>query len=372
MDFAVVLGRKNDLSGRFGRWCPVVEDGHLRVVDRVGVVVTLDAAHKGLAVVEIEALDLKQAAFDDVNRLFVEHRRPAGVIGFADHPLTVGEVNDDEVVRADRPQADRIGGIRLVGPLPLVARELHKVLLAQNLQHLLDVERAKRLGGGEGQFKRSTLHVGEQDVQVVRVDERVFRRRVKKVVGITRDKLIDRRTRRHQHRRRSPRPSPRAARSLPCGGDGSRVAGHNRHVEGTDVDAELQRAGGHHAPYVPIPQTTFNLTPSQWEISPAVSTNDLRSAGRSGKRVLHVRRQNFGGQPALREHDDLQATLQKFDGDTACLGQIRPSNAELRVDDRRVHKDEVFFAPRRTRLIDQFKRRTDQFLRQLAGIGDRG
>jgi len=51
---------------------------------------------------------------------------------------------------------------------------MDEALLGEHGQDFLDVEVAVALVGAERQFERRALHVVEQDVQVVRIDERVL------------------------------------------------------------------------------------------------------------------------------------------------------------------------------------------------------
>ena len=167
-----------------------IENGDAGVAHRVGVVVTIDFAHERLAAVEIELLDLKQLRLDDVDGFRMERGRAAGEIGFADDPGLVRGVDHDEVVRRHRPETDRVGGIRLAGPGPGalvsggvagVRRVLfrsdvvHQPLLGENRQHLLHVISAELLGRAERQLERRALHVVDENVQVVGIDERPFR-----------------------------------------------------------------------------------------------------------------------------------------------------------------------------------------------------
>jgi hypothetical protein len=81
---------------------------HLRIGDRIGVVIAVDLTDVGLASFEIELLHLVERAFDEVNRLLVQRRRPARETRLADHIGAVGRIDDDEVVRRDRAKADGI------------------------------------------------------------------------------------------------------------------------------------------------------------------------------------------------------------------------------------------------------------------------
>ncbi len=75
-----------------------------------------------------------------------------------------------------RSQTHRVGRIRFLRPLPLPVREVHEAFFAEDRQDLLHVDRAERLVGRERQFERRALHVVEQDVQIVGIDERMLGR----------------------------------------------------------------------------------------------------------------------------------------------------------------------------------------------------
>ena len=128
-------------------------------------------------------------------------------------------VDDDEVVRRHRPQADGVGRIGLVASSSTGRRRGARTLLptAPRRTSCTSTD-AELLVVRERQLERGALHVVEQDVQVVGIDQRVLRRRVEEVRRIADDELIDRRAARDQHRRRSRR----------CGGRRGRRAATSR------------------------------------------------------------------------------------------------------------------------------------------------
>ena len=152
---------------------------------------------------------------------------------------------DDEVVRRDRAQAHRVGRIGLVRPVPLPVGVMDESFLGEHREDLLDVLVSEPLVVAERQLERGALHVVEEDVQVVGVDERVLGRRVEEIRRVADDELIDRRAARDEHRGRARGAAAGAAGALPRGGDRPRVAGHHRDVERADVDPELERVGRH-------------------------------------------------------------------------------------------------------------------------------
>ena len=146
----------------------------------------------------------------------------------------------DEIDR----KLDRICRVRLARPVPLprfvvVAGPVHQAGLLQHAQHLLHIDQASPLVGGERQFERGALHVVHEDVQVVGIDEahaRARRRRNTRDAAPRTGRSAS--AGRHHDRRRLPRPPAGAAGALPGRGNGARIAGHHAHVERADVDAE--------------------------------------------------------------------------------------------------------------------------------------
>ena len=281
------------------------------------------------------------------------------------------DVDDDEVVGRDRSQADGVGRIGLLRPLPRAVDEVHEAFLGEHGEDLLHVDRAERVRRGERQLERGALHVVEQNVQVVRIDERVLGRRAEEILGIAHDELIDGRAGGDEHGRRSTGTAARAPRALPGRGDRARIAGHHGHVERADVDAELERVGRHDAAHVPAAQPALDLAASERQIAAAIPANHVGRPRRARKRVLQIRRQDLRRETALREDDHLQAALQELDRDAPRFGEIRPPDAQLRVDDRRIDEQKELLAARRAALAHFRKRRADQPLRQLARIRDR-
>ena len=164
-----------------------VEDRHLRVGDRVGVVVAVDLRGRTPCGPRNQPLDLIQLPFDDVDRFLVQRRRAAREIGLADDARSVRRVDDHEVVRRDRPQADRVGRIRLVRPGPLPSspagarRGARSPSSASTPSTSCTSCAAELLARRERQLERRALHVIDEDVQVVGIDERVLRRRIEEI-----------------------------------------------------------------------------------------------------------------------------------------------------------------------------------------------
>src|SRR4051812_14409280 len=216
-------------------------------------------------------------------------------------------------------------------------------LLGKNSEYRLKVVGAELLTSCERQLERRALDVIDEDVQVVRIDERALGRRIEKVRGIPHDELVERRTARHHHGRRPAGAASRSSGTLPRRGDRAWIPGQHRHVEGADVDAELQSARGHDGADGTFAQPLFDFATTVREISAAVATNSFGRSWRSFEVVLQIGRQDLGRKPALREHDQLEIPFQELRSDAACFAQIRAADPELMVHDRRIHEYEILF-----------------------------
>src|SRR4029078_4559125 len=101
------------------------------------------------------------------------------------------------------------------------------------------------------------------------------------------------------------------------------------------------------------------------QVASAVASNALGAARCVFEVVLQICGQNLGRRPALREDDQRQVALQKLRRDPPGFTEVRPADAQLLVDDRRVHEHEEFLAARRAALLYQLERLTGEAFRQL-------
>jgi hypothetical protein len=150
---------------------------------------------------------------------------------------------------------------------------VHEPAFRQDAEHLLDVVAPVLLRGRERQLERGALHVLDENVQVVRIDERVLGRRVEEVRRIADDELIERRAAPDEHGRRAPGAPPRASGPLPCRGNRPRIAGHHAYIQRPDVDAQLERVGRDHRAHAAFAQPFFDLTPPLRQVSPSIAAN---------------------------------------------------------------------------------------------------
>ena len=228
--------------------------------------------------------------------------------------------------------------------------------------------RAELLIVADRQLERGALQMIEQNLQIVRIDVRVFGRALEEIFGMLDDVLIERRARSHQHGQRCGLPAPRAAGPLPGGRDGPRIAGHHHGIQRADVDAQLQRIGRHHRAEFAVAQLAFDLAPFLGQIAAAVAAHTSRQL--RIEIILQIRQQNLGRQAAVGEHQRLLAAVEQLPRDAPRLVQISAADAQRAVHHRRVVKHHEFLTRRRTVVVHQVERQTRKRFRQLLRIGD--
>ena len=180
------------MTGRLGE--------HLERLERhrpvgVGVVVDVDPPDVGLALVPVEPVDVVLDRLVEVDRLLVDEDLGGEQVDLADDPRPVRRrVDDDDVLGRGRPERD-LGRREVLGrPVPATIAGLPDVTL-------LGKERQEVVGrGGSEPFARVERaledrgpEMGEQDVQVVRVDPGLLRGAVEEELRVADHVPVDRR-----------------------------------------------------------------------------------------------------------------------------------------------------------------------------------
>ena len=248
---------------------------------------------------------------------------------------------------------------------------VHEPLFPKHAQDFLQILAAEPLIVPERQLECRALHVIEQDVEVVRIDQRVLGRRVEEVGRVTDDELVDRRAAGHEHRRRARRPAACPPGALPGRRNRARISGQHRHIQRTDVDAELQGVGGNDSPNEPLAKAALDLTTTVRQVAAAISADDVRGTRRPVERILQIRRQDLHRETTLREEDQLQVVLEELERDPSGFREIRTANPELRVDDRRVDEEKELLPARRAAPLHERESPAGQTLRELSRVRDR-
>ena len=174
------------------------------------------------------------------------------------------------------------------------------------------------------------------------------------------DVLVDRGAGRDEDRDARPRPPAGPPELLPGRGDRARVAGHDRHVEPADVDAELERVGGDDAEDLAVAQPALDRPALGRQVAAAVAPDPTARAAALAQRLAQPGQQQLHGDPRAPEHDRLATGAQERQGPALGEGQGRAARPARRVEHGRVDQHEMALARRRAGPIDDPDRATDQ------------
>jgi hypothetical protein len=163
----------------------------------LGVVVDVDAPDIRLALVPVEPVDVELGRLVEVDRVLVDGGLGAEQVHLADHPRPVRRrVDDHDVLAGGRPQRDGRRREVLARPVPAPVGGLPDVvLLGQEREQVVGRPGTEHLARLERQLERGGLQVGQQDVQVVRIEAGLFGRPGEQELRVVDDVLVDRRGR---------------------------------------------------------------------------------------------------------------------------------------------------------------------------------
>src|SRR6266851_184799 len=156
-----------------------------------------------------------------------------------------------------------------------------------------EVDIAEFVARGNRQFERGAFQMVDEDLQIVRLDEGMLGSVAEEIVRVANDKLIERRRGSHQHGAGASAATAGAAGALPGGGDGAGISGHDDGVEGADIDAKFESAGGNHAANFSIAKAAFDFAALVRQVAAAIAANGFRFSGQLRIRLLQIGEKNF-------------------------------------------------------------------------------
>ena len=225
--------------------------------------------------------------------------------------------------------------------------------VVERLLHLRRLHVAEALVGLEGQLEGGALEVLHQHLHVVGVDAGLLHRRAQQLLGGGGDVLIHRRAGGDQQREAGALPSPRAAEALPQRRHAARPARAHHRVERAHVDAQLQRAGGHHAAHVAAAQPRLDVAPLLRQVAGAVGLHQLGREPRLHQGVAQVLEHHLDVVPRLAEEQRGHAGLHQVGRQPRARLHVGLADAQLRVHHRRVVEQHPALSARRAALVDQ-------------------
>ena len=209
---------------------------------------------------------------------------------------------------AGQPRARPHGGHRIAsGPQPklVVDDQAAHALLQQVAPPAFVVGGQRALVGGAGQ-------VGEEDVGVGGVDDRGLGRSGEDLLRVGHEPLVELVVAGDQHGDRLLALAPGPAGLLPQRGDGAGEAVQHAGVQPADVDAQLQRRGGHDGPQPTVEQVGLDLPPLGRQVAAPVGGHGRPQL--SGEAALDLGGHHLGT-PAAAAEGDGPVTLPHEAGD---------------------------------------------------------
>ena len=156
---------------------------------------------------------------------------------------------------------------------PLLGEEREQVVGRARPEHLARLER---------QLEGRRAQVGEQDVQVVRIEPGLLGRALEQELRVVDDVLVDRRARRDEDGDARALPPPGPPELLPGRRDRARVAREDRGVQPADVHPELERVRRDDAEDLAVAQAALDRPPLGRQVAAAIAA-DPDCAARSSR-----------------------------------------------------------------------------------------
>ena len=202
-------------------------------------------------------------------------------------------------------------------------------------------------------------------MEVVRVDAGRAPASVEEVLGVGGQELVDRAGGADEEPRgscrRAARRGPSAAR---CEAIVPGYPTHDRRVQPTDVDPQLQRVGRDHAAHPSVAQAALDLAPLVGQVAAPVAADRVRVAGRWRERLAQVGGQHLDRGARAAEDDRLHAAADE--PLARCAAPV--SSAELRMPSCSLATgglttSDVLAPARRAVVVDQLDRRLESAAR---------
>ena len=143
---------------------------------RLRVVVDVDAVDVGLPLAPVQLVDVVLGGLVEVDRILVDERLGREEVDLPEDARPVWRrVDDHDVLLGGGPERDLGRREVLARPVPApIARLAHVRLLGEEGEQVVRRRRPERLARLEGKLEGGRLQVGEEDVEVVRIEARLL------------------------------------------------------------------------------------------------------------------------------------------------------------------------------------------------------
>ena len=314
---------------------------------RLGVVVDVDPPDVRLALVPVEPVDVELDRLVEVDRVLVDEGLGAEQVDLADDPRPVRRrVDDHDVLLGGRPERDLRGREVLARPVPapvaglpdvaLLGEEGEEVVGRAGTEDLARLERqlegrrpcrwASRTWRLSGSSRASSGGPVEEELRVVH------------------HVAIDRRAGRDQDPDADALAPAGPADLLPGRGDRARIAGEDRHVEPSDVDAELERVRADDPEDLAVAQPALDRAALRGQVAAAVAADPGARPGALAERLAEAGQEQLDRRPRPAEDDRLAAGPEEGQGPAVGGGERGATGAGRRIEERRLDQQDVALA----------------------------
>ena len=239
------------------------------------------------------------------------------------------------------------------------------MLLPARAEHLAVLGRERQLVGGRREVRLV-------DLLGLVVEDRLLHRPLEELGGVAAEELVERVLAGHVHREPGAAAAG-AAPHLPQRRHRAREGHAQRRVEVADVDAELERVGGHHRQQVALGEPLLDLAPLHRRVAGAVGRDPLGEVGAA--RVLEPLAREALDQlhaaARLQEADRPDLALDERGEQVGRLAERGRAAPELLVHERRVPHRDLALRPRRAVAVHELDLDAGQPLGQLGRVRDR-
>ena len=159
---------------------------------------------------------------------------------------------------------------------------------------------------------------------------------------------------------------------LPHRGQRPRIPSQHDRAQLADIDAQLERVGGHDGADGPLTQAALDRSPLQRQVASPVAVHTVGVASGLGHGVLQIPQHNLRRPARAGEDGGLDVVTDQARRGVGGLEGVGAANAEAGIHHGGVVEHDVFLSARRPIEIgrDQPYRRLDEPLGQFLGIGD--
>ena len=353
---------------------PDVQHGQPLVNGGNGVIVHVHGSHCGDARAPVHAFHEIGTGIVQVDGSRMHHSGRGGAIHFAQgRAAALRFHHDSHPITGGRAQGNVLRRITFPNPVIATACRARLAHLTQELQEFArHTKGAKVFVPPEGLLEERAAHVGQEDVQVIRLKQHVLWRPAEHEIGMGDDVLVEWGAAGNENARAALVASPRAANLLPCGGNGPWVAYENASAQRADVHPQFQGIGGHHQGNAPLAQPSLNFPACSGQIPGTITPYRVRLHSYLLHGIPQISEEHLHTPPRAHKYHGLNTVTQEMESNAPGFQQHVASQPCGRVEQWGVIEDERAGRLRRRVFADNDRRTPGQPFHHVAWISHRG